>query len=87
MGIHFILAASLLLAPTASLQFSVAARPRPRAVTSMGLTIRPYDKLLNKAAPVLVPLLVGYGSKVFKPVYKIADKVFNRKADTPKRAM
>ncbi|EOD20788.1 hypothetical protein EMIHUDRAFT_469905 [Emiliania huxleyi CCMP1516] len=50
-----------------------------------GLDVRPYDKLLNKAAPVVVPLLVGYGSKVFKPLYSLADKVRNRKADTEAR--
>ena len=53
---------------------------------SMGVTIRKYDELLNKAAPVVVPLLVGYGSKVFKPLYTIADKFRKRKEPTELRS-
>ena len=45
-----------------------------------GLNVRPYDKLLNFAAPYVVPLLVQKGSVVFKPLYKVADKLRNRKA-------
>jgi len=52
----------------------------------MGVNIRPYDKLLNKAAPVVVPLLVGYGSKVFKPLYKVADDLRKRKEPTELRS-
>ena len=36
-----------------------------------GMNIRPYDKLLNFAAPYVVPLLVEKGSVLFKPLYKV----------------
>ena len=47
-----------------------------------GMNIRPYDKLLNFAAPYVVPLLVEKGSVLFKPLYKVGDKLRNRKKDS-----
>jgi hypothetical protein len=48
---------------------------RAAAAVMMGVTISWYDKLLNKAAPIVVPLLVSMG-KVFQPLYKLWDKYF-----------
>ena len=43
-----------------------------------GLTVRPYDKILNVAAPYVVPVLVK-SSVVLKPLYRVADKLRRRK--------
>jgi len=75
-----------LATPAASLRVaSLRTAPVRAATPTMGINIRPYDKLLNVAAPYVVPLLVQKGSVVFKPLYSVADKIRNRKAPSEYR--
>ena len=61
-----------LATPAASLRVaSLRTAPVRAATPTMGINIRPYDKLLNVAAPYVVPLLVQKGSVVFKPLYSV----------------
>ena len=86
---------SAYLAPPPRPMHSVAPHARARTSSMLipfidsgkpGLNVRPYDKLLNFAAPTVVPILVQTGSKIFKPLYSVMDRIRNRKAPSDFRA-
>ena len=60
-------------------------RVAPRHATAkMGVTVNLYDKIINKAAPILTPLLVQ-NARFFKPIYLFFVRRFELPLTAPLR--